>query len=94
MVKCPKCGNEIEIAEVVDYENDPRAFPYVTDHPYMADCIRITPCCETCRKSLWVNIQKGAFPEKDLNALQELAKELFAEKMKESEEDNGTDTQE
>ena len=95
MVACPICGSEIEIAEEMDYEEwisrDNGLQSFLFDKP-PKDVYHITTRCAKCRKAMWLNFHKPAFP--DMDAMRELAKELFAEKMKESEEDNGTDTQE
>jgi hypothetical protein len=89
MVKCPICGSEIEIAEVIDYdEMEEKSFDvamYLSEYPQLRHCVRITTRCCTCHKGYWLTFHKPSFP--DMETMRELAKELFAEKMKESEED-------
>lgn len=92
-MKCPKCGSEIEIAEEMDYEDyisrNPALDAFMFDKPKYREVYHITTRCAKCRKAMWLNFHKPSFP--DMDAMRKLAKELFAEKMKESEEDNGAD---
>ena len=93
MVKCPICGSEIEIAEEMDYgdyiSRNPTLDAFLFDKPKYREVYHITARCAKCRKAMWLNFHKPSFP--DIDKMRELAKELFAEKMKESEEDNGAD---
>ena len=95
-MKCPICGSEIEIAEEMDYEElisrDSSLEAFLFDKPRWKEVYHITTRCAKCRKAMWLNFHKPSFP--DMDKMRELAKELFAEKMKESEEDNGTDQEE
>lgn len=88
MTPCPKCGSEIEIAELLDFTqmdlDDIALYNPYSDPCNYVEVIRITVKCGTCRKALWVNFHKPSFVfdgVADMSKMKEVAKNMFAEKM-------------
>lgn len=95
-MNCPKCGNEIEIAELLDFTqmtlDDIALYNPYSDPRNYVEVVRITVKCGTCHKGLWLNFHKPSFKgDNCVDTMKELAKDLFAEKMKESEEHDAVD---
>ena len=65
--RCPICGSEIEIADVLDFDNPRKdqfeAVGYLMENKYHLyhGCVRFILKCGTCKKGLCLNINKNAF---------------------------------
>lgn len=89
MDKCPICGSEIEIKDVIDFDH-PRedqfeAVGYVMDLPLYIGCVRVKLGCSTCKKGLCLTFKKLMF-NGDMDKMIKTAKELFIERAKEGQQ--------